>query len=165
MDRELRHREPVEDLGHHRGDLGLDVPGEGVLADHVEVRLVELAEAAVLRALATPDLLDLEAPQREGEVVLVLEYVAGQWNGEVEVQPQGARLVVPGLFRGVLALGVEAAQHVHLLVDLSLAQQLLERFDGARLDAREPMQLGHLAEHVDHVLFHETLRGEPLREA
>src|SRR5699024_850563 len=56
-------------------------------------------------------------------------------------------------------------QDVDLLVDLALAQQLLERLHGAGLDAREPMQLGDLTEHVDHVLFHEALCGEPLGES
>ena len=59
-----------------------------VLADHVDVALVELAEAAALRALAAVHALDLVAAEREGELVLVLGDVARQRHGEVEAQRQ-----------------------------------------------------------------------------
>jgi hypothetical protein len=36
----------------HRRDLGIEADAQRILADHVDVALVELAEAAALRALA-----------------------------------------------------------------------------------------------------------------
>ena len=61
---------------HHDGDLGLEVRGKRLARDHVDVGLVELPEAALLGALASPHLLDLEAPERELEVALALLDVA-----------------------------------------------------------------------------------------
>ena len=57
----------------------------------VDVGLGELAEAALLRPLAAPDLLDLVAPERELEVPGVLQHVARERHGEVEVQARGRR--------------------------------------------------------------------------
>ncbi len=56
--------------------------------DDVDVGLGELAVATFLRALATPYLLDLVATEREGEVPGVLQHVAGERHGEVEVQAE-----------------------------------------------------------------------------
>ncbi len=72
----------------HRRDLGVVARRQRVLADHVDVALVELAEAAALRALAAVDALDLVAAEREGQVVLVLGHVARQRHGQVEAQRQ-----------------------------------------------------------------------------
>ena len=44
-------------LVHDEGDLDVVVRGQGAVADDVDVHLVELAEAALLGALAPPDLL------------------------------------------------------------------------------------------------------------
>ncbi|MNM88449.1 hypothetical protein D3C81_1006660 [compost metagenome] len=77
-------------LGEHRVDdgqhLGVITDAQGVLADHVHVALVELAEAAALGALAAVDALHLVATEREGQVVLVLGHIAGQRHGQVEAQ-------------------------------------------------------------------------------
>ena len=44
-----------------RGDLNVMMQRKRAIADDVDVHLVELAEAALLWALAAPDLLDLVA--------------------------------------------------------------------------------------------------------
>jgi hypothetical protein len=49
----------------HRRDLGVVADRQRILADHVDVALVELAEAAALGALAAVDALDLVAAERE----------------------------------------------------------------------------------------------------
>ena len=58
------------------------------IADDVDVHLVELAEAALLWALAAPDLLDLVALEGEVENARVVQDVAGEGDREVEVQAQ-----------------------------------------------------------------------------
>ena len=58
----------------------------GAGSDHVDVALVEFAVAALLRAVCAPHGLDLEALEREGNLVLVLHHVAGEGNGEVVTQ-------------------------------------------------------------------------------
>src|SRR3546814_10046820 len=73
---------------HHRQDLGVEAHAQRVLADHVDVALVELAETAALGALAAVHPLHLVAPEREGGVVFVFGDVARQRHGEVETQRQ-----------------------------------------------------------------------------
>ena len=82
---------PRQRLGHHPGDLDVVVERQGVAADDVDVGLGELAVAALLRPLAAPHLLDLVAPERELELAGVLEHVAGERHGQVEVQAERRR--------------------------------------------------------------------------
>ena len=58
----------------------------GASTHDVDIHLVELAEAALLRALTTPDLLDLVALEGEVQDSGVVDDVAGEGHGEVEVQ-------------------------------------------------------------------------------
>ena len=51
------------------------------VANHVNICLGELAGAALLRALATPDLLNLVTREREVQVAGVLHHVAGERHG------------------------------------------------------------------------------------
>src|SRR3546814_6425040 len=57
-----------------------------VLADHVDVALVELAETPALGALAAVHALHLVAAERERQLVLVLGHVARQRHRQVEAQ-------------------------------------------------------------------------------
>ena len=159
VDLQAQRRQEVqlaERLGHHPGDLDVVVERERVAADDVDVGLGELAVAALLRPLAAPHLLDLVAAERELEVPGVLEHVARERHGEVEVQAQSPASP---------SLGVQPAQDVHLLVDLALAQQRVERLGRARLDGREAVQLEDRAQPVEHGELDEALRGKQLREA
>ena len=130
------------------------VEGQGVAPDDVDVGLGELAVAALLRPLAAPDLLDLVAAERELQLAGVLQHVARERHGEVEVQADA----------GVALLGLEPAQHVDLLGGLALAEQLVERLDGARLDVGEPVQLEGLGEAREHLLLDVALGGQQLGE-
>ena len=126
-------RQRVERLDHHPHDLDVVVEGQLVAADDVDVGLVELAVAALLRPLAAPGRLDLEATEGELELAGVLQHVAGEGDGEVVVQAQSG-------VAGAL-VGVQPAQDVDLLVDLAALGQAVERLDGAGLDVGEPVQL------------------------
>ena len=157
LDAELPHRQAAERLGDDERHLGLEVRGELADVDDVDVGLGELAEAPLLRPLPAPDLLDLVAAEREGEPAGVLEHVAGERHGEVEVQAQ----------RGIPAAVVarEPADAVDLLVGVAaLAEQPLDRLDGPGLERREPVQLEDLADDVEEVQLEEPLGGQELGE-
>jgi hypothetical protein len=55
---------------------------------HVDVALVELAEAPALRTFAAVHALHLVAAERKGEIVLVLGDVTRQRHGEIEAECQ-----------------------------------------------------------------------------
>ena len=131
---------------------------ERAVPHHVDVRLRELPRAPLLGALAAPDLLDLVAAEREREVPTVLHHVAREGHGEVEVQGQGA------LGAGLVRILVQARDAVDLLVDLTLAQQLLHGLHRTGLDRGEAVQLEGPPQGVHHVLLHDPLLGEPLGE-
>ena len=157
LDAELPHRQAAERLGDDERHLGLEVRRELADVDDVDVGLGELAEAPLLRPLAAPDLLDLVAAEREGELAGVLEHVAGERHGEVEVQAQ----------RGIPAAVVagEAADAVDLLVGVAaLAEQPVDRLDGPGLERREAVQLEDLADDVEEVQLEEPLGGQELGE-
>ena len=65
------------------------------VADDVDVRLGELAVAALLRAFAAPDLLDLVAAEREDQLAGVLQHVPRERHRQVEVQPEARAVVIP----------------------------------------------------------------------
>ncbi len=75
---------PVDDGGDLRlvGDVQLAV------ADDVDVRLIELPEAAPLGPLSPVDLADLEAAEGEGELAVVQGHILGQGDGQVKAEGQ-----------------------------------------------------------------------------
>ena len=156
---ELRDGQLREGVDDHQGHLDVVAERQCAVADDVDVRLRELAGAALLGALAAPDLLDLVAAEREVQVPGVVHDVAGERHGEVEVQRQLALLGT-----AVLVL-LQTGDAVDLLVDLALAQQLIHGLHSAGLDRGEPVQLEGLPQRVEHVQLHEPLLREPLGEA
>ena len=115
-------RECVVDDGR---DLGLVQNIERTVADDVDIRLIKLAEAAALRALAAPDLADLIAAERERELAVIGRDVLRQRHREVKTQGEVAvalRETVDLLFRLAAALG----------------QQHLGRLDGGRVERVKP---------------------------
>ena len=157
LDAELPHRQPAERLGDDERHLGLEVRREVADVDDVDVGLGELPEAALLGPLAAPHLLDLVAAEREGEPARVLEHVAREGHGEVEVQAQ----------HGIPAVVVprETPDAVDLLVGVApLAEEPLDRLDGAGLERREAVQLEDLADDVEDVQLEEPFGGQELGE-
>ena len=134
---------------HHQRGLDVVVLGQGLVTDDVDVSLGELAIAALLRTFTTPHLLDLVATEREVQVAGVLQHVAGEGNGEVEVQAQTV-LLGPRVMR----VSVQSIDDVDLLVDLSLAGELLHGLDGTGMDRRETMKLEGLLKDPGHMVLH-----------
>ncbi len=91
-DGERADRQIAEHAVDHRRNFGVVADRQRVLADHVDVALVELAEASALRALAAVHALDLVAAERETQIVLVLGDVARQRHGQIEAQREFRRL-------------------------------------------------------------------------
>ena len=89
------------------------VERESVAAHDVDVGLRELARATLLGPLTAPDLLDLVATEWELEVPRVLQDIARERHGQVEVESEA------GI--GFIRICMETTQDVDLLVDLTLA--------------------------------------------
>ncbi len=148
--------QPLQSGQGDQGQLDVVVGGELVQVDDVDVGLGELPVATLLRPLTSPDLLDLVATEGERQLVRVLQHVAGERHGQVEVQTQ----LGPGL-----GLGVQPLDGVDLLVDLALLGQPVQRLDGPGLDRGEAVQLEGLAQPVEHELLDDPALGGELREA
>src|SRR6185437_14381057 len=82
LDGERADRQLAEYAVDHRRNLGVVANRQGILADHVDVALVELAETPALGALAAIHLLHLVTAEREAEVALVLGDVTRQRHGQ-----------------------------------------------------------------------------------
>ena len=161
VDGDGRHRQSAERLVHDEGDLDVVVERQGTVTDDVDVGLDELAEASLLGPFPAPDLLDLVALEREGQQPGVVDDVAGEGDGQVEVEPQ----LLARIRLGLGGIGLQAAEQVDLLGGLPLLRQLAQRLDGAGLDAAEAVELEGAAQDVDEVLLDDVARGEPLGEA
>ena len=161
VDGDGRHRQSAERLVHDEGDLDVVVERQGTVTDDVDIGLDELAEASLLGPFPAPDLLDLVALEREGQQPGVVDDVAGEGDGQVEVEPQ----LLARIRLGLGGIGLQAAEQVDLLGGLPLLRQLAQRFDGAGLDAAEAVELEGAAQDVDEVLLDDVARGEPLGEA
>ncbi len=160
VDLQAQRRQEVQSsqrLGHDPGDLDVVVEPGGRCGDDVDVGLRELAVAALLRSLAAPRLLDLVAAERELEVPGVLQHVARERHGEVEVQPEAGVVVA--------VVGLQPAQDVDLLVDLALRTAVrAARRRGVSI-GREPVQLEDCAQPVEHGAFDKRCAGQQLGES
>ena len=128
------------------------------IADHIDIGLYELAETTFLRALATPDFLDLPTLERERQITRMLDDVTAQWNCQIEVQAKTILNRSVGLMTDFL----ETAQQVNLLAGLAFLEQARTLLNSTSFNAYEAIQLEYTTERVDDTLLHNTLRGEPL---
>ncbi len=132
----------------HGGQLRIETHAQAVLADDVDVALVELAEAPALLALAPVDALHLVAAEREREAMLVLGDVARERHGQVEAQRHLGQAIARLLERAGrlheidLPLGLAAG----------LGQQDLRHLHDGRFDREEAEALEIAADDVEHPL-------------
>src|SRR5215211_3687637 len=129
--------------GHQR-QLDVVVSGKRLGVDDIDVRLGEFPVATFLRPLPPPDLLNLVAAERKVQLVRVLEHIAGERHGQIEVQAE---------VRPRVLVGVQTLEDVYLLVDLALLGQPLDRLHGPGLDRSETVQLEGLPQPVEHELL------------
>ena len=134
------------------GDLSVVRDVKLAIADDVNIRLIELAEAAALRALAAIDLSDLETAERESEVGIMQGNVFRQRHRQVEAKGQVA-----------VALG----ETVDLLFSLAaaLGEQHVGRLDGGRVQRREAVEAVGSAENFHHGFQLGLRPGQQLHEA
>ena len=82
--------EAAVDLVHDLDEL--ELAELAAAADHIHVALVEFAVTALLGAVGAPHGLNLEALERQGYLVLVLDHVARERHREVIAQTLFANL-------------------------------------------------------------------------
>ena len=141
-----------EGLVDDRRDLGLVCDVEPAVADDVDVRLIELTEAAALGALAAVDLADLIAAEREGQLAVVQRDVFCQRHSQVKAKGQVAVALLEAvdlLFRLAAALG---EQHVG-------------RLDRGRVERRKAVEAVRPAQNLHHGLHLCLRRRQQLHEA
>ena len=165
-DRERAERQLAKHAVDDRGDLRVIGERQRVLRDHVDVALVELAIASLLRALTAIDPLDLIAAEREVQLVLVLGHVARERHREIEPERE---LWHRGDRAGGLPLRERARglDEVHLLLRLAarLREQHARELERGRLDREEREALEAAPDRVEHALERELLRREELEHA
>ena len=121
------------------GDLRLVGDIQLAIADHVDIGLIELPEAATLGTLAAVDLADLIAAEGEAQLIVVQRHVLGQRHRQVE--PQGQ-------------VGVALGEAVNLFLRLAaaLGQQHFAGLDQRGVQRGKAVQAVGLAENVHHPL-------------
>ncbi|EEF93361.1 hypothetical protein CATMIT_02012, partial [Catenibacterium mitsuokai DSM 15897] len=157
------------ELGEHRVDagrqLGVVAHAEAVLADHVDVALVELAVAAALLALAAVDALHLIAAERERQLCLVLGHVTRQRHGQVEAQRQLRRGAAVA-FLCVVGARASGLDEIHLTLGLAagLGQQHLGQLHHRRFHRQEAEAFEIAADRVEHALERDLVTGQQLHD-
>ena len=151
-DLETLEPEGGERLVNDGGDLGLVRDVKFAVADHVDVGLIELAEAAALGALAAVDLANLIAAEGEGEVVVVQGDVLRQRHRQVKAQRE---------------ISVSLLEAVDLLLRLAAAfgEQHLAGLDDGGIERGEAIAAVGRAEDVHHPLHLLLRTGQQLHEA
>ena len=143
---------------HDQRQFDLIMLRQVTVADHVDIGLHELAEPALLRTFAAPDLLDLPTFEREGQRAGMLDDIPAQRNRQIEMQPE----TIFNRRVGFMADFLQTRQQVDLLAGLAFFQQTRASFNGTRLDTDEAIELENPTERVNNTLLHNTFRGEPL---
>jgi hypothetical protein len=170
LDGEFADRQRLEHRRDHRGDLGIVARRQRILADHVDVALVELAEAAALRAFAAIHALHLVAAEREREFVFVFGDVARQRHRQVEAQCQfrqdGSWPAIRADFGRRLLQRPRRLHEIHLPFGLAarLGQQHVGQLEHRRFHRQEAEALEGQADRVEHALERDLVTGQQLHD-
>ena len=134
------------------GDLRLVDDVQLAVANDVDVRLVELPEAAPLGALPPVHLADLEAAEGEGQLPIVEGHVLGQGHGEIKAEGQ---------------VGVPLQKAVDLLFRLAagLGQQHLAGLDDGGVQGGEAVEGIGAAQQLHHAVKLYLALGQKLHKA
>ena len=147
---ELGNRQLRQRINNNQRQSHVITERQLAVADHVNICLSELAGTTLLRTLTTPYLLNLVTREREIQVTGVLYHVAGERHGQVKVQRQ---LLLS--LRGLILL--QARNCVNFLVNLTLAQQLLNSLYRTSLNRGETVQLKSLTQSVQNMILNQPL--------
>ena len=147
---ELRNRQLRQRINNNQRQGHVVTERQLAVANHVNISLSELAGTTLLRTLTTPHLLNLVTREREIQVAGVLHHVTGKRHGQVKVQSQ--------LFLSLRSLVLLQARNcVNFLVNLTLAQQLLNSLYRTSLNRGETMQLKSLTQSVQNMILNQPL--------
>ena len=138
----------IDDGGNLRlvGDVQLAV------ADHVNVRLIELPEAAPLGALTPVHLADLIPAEGEGQFIIVQSHILGQRHRQIKAE-------------GEVAVAFLKAVNLLFRFAAGLGQQHLAGFNHRGVQRREAVQGIGFAEDLHNALHLLLGRGQKLHEA
>ena len=168
-------RDPdAEFFEHGRHDFDqLDFVEQAAAADDIDVALEKLAVASLLRPVGAPYRLDLVAPERERDFVLVLYDVAGERYGEVVTQSFFAHFHRQRVAVGVGILqrfGCDSAQEVPRIQDFKeqlvalvavFSEQRREVFHRRRFERQESVGAEDAFYRVENVgAFNHLVRAE-----
>ena len=156
--RQAELAQPFQRADHDQRQLDLVMLRQIAIADHVDISLDEFTEAALLRTLATPDLLNLPTLERERQRAGMLDHIPAQRHRQIEVQTK----TLLNRRVGFMADFLKTRQQVDFLAGFTFLQQTCASFNGACLNADEAIELENPTERVDDTLLHNTFRGEPL---
>ena len=147
---ELRNRQLRQRINNNQRQGHVVTERQLAVANHVNISLSELAGTTLLRTLTTPHLLNLVTREREIQVTGVLHHVTGKRHGQVKVQSQ--------LFLSLRSLVLLQARNcVNFLVNLTLAQQLLNSLYRTSLNRGETVQLKSLTQSVQNMILNQPL--------
>ncbi len=135
-------------LHHHR-------PGP----DGVHVALVELAEAALLRAIGAPHRLDLVPLEELRQLRAVLGHDPRERHRQVVAQGE------VGLPRLRALAALEDLEDEAVALFAVLAEERLDVLDGRRLDGLEPVALVHVGDDADDVSAPPHVGGQEVAHA
>ena len=158
-----RAKTPLDDL--HQ----LDLAQQRARADDVDVALVELAVAPLLRTVGAPHRLHLVTLEGEGDFTLVLNHVAGERDRQVVAQALLANLreaaqVALAEPRRVVARVEHAEEQLVALVAV-LAQQRGEVLHRGGFERREAVEAEDAPDRVENVVAAHHLRGGEVARA
>ena len=159
LDRERAKVEVAEHVVDDRRQFGVVAYRQTVLADHVDVALVELAKPSTLRAFAPIHTLDLVTAEWKREIAFVLSHVARERHGQVEAQREF----------GLLAL-LHRTGRLHE-IDLAfrfaafLGQQHAREFHHRCFDRQETETLEIAPDRVEHRLKRNLVERQQFEHA
>ena len=136
--------QPGQHVGTGRQQLGLD--GHRRRAGGVDIALVELPEAPLLRPIGAPDRLHLIPPEVLRKGGAMVRHDPRQRHGQVVTQGQ------VGLAGLAIVAPLQDFEDQPVALFPVLASERLDVLDGRRLERLEAIALVDVADHADHVL-------------
>ena len=147
-----------KDFPDHGGDFGIEMHGQVIDIDNVDIALHEFAETSGLRPFAAPDLLHLVTLEREDKLVKIHRDIARHWHCLIEMQRKTRLFFIVGV-------GLKTFQNIYFLIRIAALGgnhvKLLHRrgFDGAKTVALEDG-----ADMVEPLLLHPPHLWQPFRK-
>ena len=151
-DGEITDAELFENVVNDGGHFRVVENTELIVADDVDVALIELAEASLLGAFAAENLAHLIALEREGQIVIVRRHVARERYGQVKAE----RKIVIALIETVDLLFGLAAR---------LCEEDLGKLDDRRIQREKAEAFVDAADLIVHIVKKDLVGRKQFHEA